>query len=260
MIIYTRSLSIRSRLGVVRPFYTKCASLNGRYKLLNNNQFLISYDCKRRVPRWVYEILQEKDVRGPYSRRKFRLAFKVDDRLDESARTYNRDFKGDNGFNRGHMAAAANYKSNLDVKKATFLLSNISPQNQDLNRNYWAAIESDTRYLTKTAKKVHIITGPLFLVKKEEEIEKLGSMSESRTIDVPTHFFKIAITEEDEKIRTYSLVVPNAPVEGGMSRERFATSIQKIETLAGLCFQSILPRELNYDRENANPLPCFSYI
>ena len=45
------------------------------------------------------------------------------------------DYKG-SGFDRGHMAAAANHERNQQEMDETFYYSNIAPQNGSNNRGY----------------------------------------------------------------------------------------------------------------------------
>jgi len=63
-------------------------------------------------------------------------------------RAENLDYRG-SGFDRGHLAAAANHKKSPNVLQETFLLSNICPQHPGLNRKLWKSLENYTRSLAK---------------------------------------------------------------------------------------------------------------
>ncbi len=74
------------------------------------------------------------------------------------------DYKN-SGYDRGHLAAAANHKHDQNAMCETFLLSNIAPQvGANFNRGIWNDVERlvyqllDARYTD-----VYVCTGPLYL-------------------------------------------------------------------------------------------------
>lgn len=116
-------------------------------------------------------------------------------------RATNADYKG-SGFDRGHLAAAANHRWSQKAMDDTFYLSNVAPQvtlltvvvsmirlefrlslsetpgsrqkmdsccilvlfqNPHLNQNTWNNLEKRCRSLTKHYLNVYVCTGPLYL-------------------------------------------------------------------------------------------------
>ena len=72
------------------------------------------------------------------------------------------------GYDRGHQVPAADCKWSQDAMNATFALSNMCPQvGEGFNRDYWAHFEDFCRRLTTFYPSVRIVTGPLYLPKKE---------------------------------------------------------------------------------------------
>jgi endonuclease G, mitochondrial len=70
--------------------------------------------------------------------------FYEDAGVDARFRSKLSDYKN-TGYDRGHMAPAANHKASQDTMDSTFTLSNCAPQvGQGFNR-YW--MNSDTMYL-----------------------------------------------------------------------------------------------------------------
>lgn len=98
-------------------------------------------------------------------------------------------------MNRGHLAPAGDIKSSQLAINETFLLTNISPQvGNGFNRGYWLQVESFVRRLVHDFDDIYVVTGPLYLSKKDEKDEKsyvtyqvLGDLPNTA---VPTHFFK----------------------------------------------------------------------
>ena len=75
----------------------------------------------------------------------------------------------DSGYDRGHLAPAADHRASEAALAATFRLSNVSPQvGSGFNRDYWARIERFVRGLTAASiagngGEVFVVTGPLFV-------------------------------------------------------------------------------------------------
>ena len=89
---------------------------------------------------WVYEQLHifSESINGIAERFS---DFKEDDILPKHLRATLADYRG-NGFDRGHMAPAADHRSSQEAMADTFYLSNMCPQCPQLNRGYWAMLES----------------------------------------------------------------------------------------------------------------------
>jgi len=143
-------------------------------------------------------------VRCGAKARNFKLFPKEDCEIHEYFRAQNLDFKG-TGYDRGHLAAAANHRKSPTVLQETFLLSNICPQHPGLNRKLWKRLEIYTRSLAKHFNAVYVCSGPLYLPKQKDdklvvEYQLLGT----HHIAVPTHFFKIILMESQDWLETFN--------------------------------------------------------
>lgn len=226
-----------------------------RFRELSNSNFLVSYDRERRVPRWVYEVIGPQDIDGPLSRKKCRIKFSADTRIKAKWRSLPEDYHKGKDMGRGHMAAAGNHRRDLESRKATFLLSNIAPQNSHLNQVYWNDVECDIRKLAKEAEKVHILTGPLFLKQRKKKPAVMGADLRQRPVSIPTHFFKVVVQVNGDDVQQYGLVIPNQPVERKQPRSDFAESLERIEELAGLALGDLLPKDIPLSGSEVTPLP-----
>ena len=88
---------------------------------------MISYDARNRTAHWVFEHLTAESVRKNDSVDRLKSDFKEDTSIHPYFRSKLADYKG-SGFDRGHLAAAANHRLNQDLCDETFLLSNMAPQ------------------------------------------------------------------------------------------------------------------------------------
>ncbi|XP_053137727.1 endonuclease G, mitochondrial [Hemicordylus capensis] len=210
--------------------------LPGLSQVRSRESYVLCYDPRSRSALWVVEQLNADELNGPADRRG--CEFLEDDSVHPYHRASNEDYRK-SGFDRGHLAAAANHKRSQRAMSDTFYLSNIAPQNPDLNQHAWNNLEKYCRGLTRTNKNVYVCTGPLFLPRKEADGKmyvKYQVIGKNQ-VAVPTHFFKVLILEKREggiELRPY--VMPNCPVDEKTPLERFLVPIESIERASGLLF------------------------
>jgi endonuclease G, mitochondrial len=203
---------------------------------LHRSCYSIGYDTRNKNASWVYERLTADDLRGNVSRD--HCQFKEDDRIPDIFRATLKDYKG-SGFDRGHLAPAANHRNSLHEMEDTFFMSNMCPQHPKLNRGYWSKLEKHVRDLTKAYPVVHVFTGPLYLPKEEDgkrwiKYQVIGE----NDVAVPTHFFKVLLLEKPSGAMVcQGYVLPNEPIDSQIKIESFQTTISKIEKASGIIFQ-----------------------
>lgn len=91
----------------------------------SRESYVTSYDPRTRTAAWVIEQLTPESLTGSSDRRL--CDFKEDETVHFYHRATNGDYKG-SGFDRGHLAAAANHKWSQRAMEDTFYLSNVAPQ------------------------------------------------------------------------------------------------------------------------------------
>lgn len=91
----------------------------------SRESYVTCYDPRNRTPAWVIEQLSADTLSGTSDRKL--CDFKEDDSVHVYHRATNSDYKG-SGFDRGHLAAAANHKWSQKAMDDTFYLSNVAPQ------------------------------------------------------------------------------------------------------------------------------------
>ncbi|XP_067826063.1 endonuclease G, mitochondrial [Heptranchias perlo] len=213
----------------------------------SRESYVLAYDPRTRNAQWVLEQLDEVRL-GQACSDRGRCEFREDESVHEYHRARNGDFKG-SGFDRGHLAAAANHRHSQKCMDDTFYLSNVVPQNPNLNQNAWNNLEKYCRSLTKYNKNVYVCTGPLYLPRMEPDgkmyvkYQVIGK----NNVAVPTHIFKVVILEKHNgEIELRSYVMPNQPVMENNSLECYLVPIESIERASGLLFVSnILKRSNN---------------
>ena len=160
------------------------------------------------------------------------------------------------GFDRGHQVPAADAKWSQAAMDSTFVLSNMCPQvGEGFNRDYWAHVEQFCRDLTIKYPSVRIVTGPLYLPKRDPvdgkwrvNYEVIGSPP---NVAVPTHFYKVIFGEESAEtipsstsmVALGAFVLPNAEIPNSKSLGDFEVPLEAVEKASGLTFADKLPLE-----------------
>uniref|UniRef100_A0A8C8RTC6 Endonuclease n=1 Tax=Pelusios castaneus TaxID=367368 RepID=A0A8C8RTC6_9SAUR len=220
--------------------------LPGLAQVRSRESYVLCYDPRSRGALWVLEQLRPETLRGSSDRAA--CDFREDESVHEYHRATNADYRG-SGFDRGHLAAAANHRWSQQAMQDTFYLSNVAPQVPHLNQKAWNNLEKYCRSLTKYNKNVYVCTGPLFLPRMEADgkmyvkYQVIGK----NNVAVPTHFFKVLILEKlggEIELRPY--VMPNSPVEETIPLERFLVPIESIERASGLLFVPNILKRTNH--------------
>ena len=158
------------------------------------------------------------------------------------------------GYDRGHQTPAADAQWSQTAMDSTFVLSNMCPQVGDgFNRDYWAHFEEFCRDLTKKYPSVRVVTGPLYLPKRDPSdgkwrvsYEMIGSPP---NVAVPTHFYKVIYGEQsvsqlpNAKVALAAFVLPNTEIPNERSLGDFEVPLEAVEKASGLTFADKLPVE-----------------
>jgi endonuclease G len=208
------------------------------------DNYVLSYDRRNRVPNWVYEHITFSGLKPAEDVDRGKSEFKEDSVFHPYFRSTNQDYRG-SGYDRGHMAAAANHRSSQNFMDQTFVLSNIAPQvGKGFNRDKWSDLEKEVRNLAKANDNVWVCTGPLYLPKRESDnklyvkYEVIGPSN----VAVPTHFFKVIFTEKQGVYSMHSYVLPNQPCDNTTPLTSYLVPIDSIERAAGFLLFDKVPR------------------
>ena len=206
-----------------------------------------AFDRRTRNPLWVAEHITPASISVNNADRKHSY-FVEDDTIPEKFRAKLKDYSY-SGYDRGHQVPAADAKWSQDALDQTFLLTNMCPQvGEGFNRDYWAHLEDFCRRLTNNYPSVRIVTGPLYLPKRDPEDGKWRVSYEvignPPNVSVPTHFYKIIFAEDGQEGGNVSLgafVLPNAPIANDKPLTDFEVPVEAIERASGLEFAAELP-------------------
>ena len=203
-------------------------------EMVNYTGMTISFNPTLHIPNWVAYELTAGEATGDEPRTN-RFATDPDVKGCASPDDYR-----NTGFDRGHMAPAADMKWSPEAMRESFYMTNIAPQEHRLNSGAWSKLEGKCRERARRDSAVIIITGPVNTDPVEMHIGATG-------VAVPSRFFKVILSPYTNPPMAIGFIMPNGYVEGGM--QAAAVSVDEVEAVTGHDFFSALPDEIENEVE-----------
>ena len=203
---------------------------------IHRSSYSLSFNFRTKNADWVYEKLTAESLKGNKKGNRFR--FKEDPEIEKIFRASLQDYRK-SGYNRGHMAPAANHKASAKTLGDTFYLSNITPQLPRFNWGHWAGLEKHVRDLTRKYHTVEVITGPLFLPQEDRKGKRwvVYQVIGKNNVAVPTHYFKVIFLKGTKgRKKTKAYILPHRKISSKIPLSHFKTTVEKVESVAGIKF------------------------
>jgi len=198
-------------------------------QILRKSSYITSYNKDTKLPNWVAWNLSGSHTDGPYKRMS---NFYEDEDVPYPKATLD-DYRG-SGWSRGHMCPAGDNKWNEDAMYDTFSLTNVCPQNANLNSGLWNSIEMDCRRWARRFNDIYIVCGPIFMNREHEAIG-------ANNVLVPEAFFKVVLCLNG-KPKGIGFIVRNT--DGTKKRDLYYNSIDQVERITGMDFFPALPDDI----------------
>ena len=214
-------------------------SANG---FLRYRGYVVKYDNTLHSPKYTIHQLTPKQIDSQAGTKAKRLStFLIDtDNLSGFSAT-NADYKN-SGWDRGHMVPAGDFYWNVEFKNETFLYSNISPQQPNLNRGIWANLEEAIRRkVLQIDDTAYVITGAIY--------QPNGEVIGPDHVAVPSHIYKIVFFPDQERIYAFLFDNGVATFEGSLNQ--FQVSVDDLEVIAGEDFFEVLEDSIEVRLEKA---------
>ncbi len=210
--------------------------------------YYVSYADSWRIPYWVLYYVARHRLTGTVRRLH---DFRPDSSLPTELRVRPEDYRG-TGFDRGHLAPAADFSFDSVAMAATFLMSNMSPQPPGTNRGTWRRVEERVRSAVGRFGQGWVITGNVFIdddsnrVAPAEWLRRDGQ----RWVAVPTHLFKaVLLRDSAENYALLGFLVPNRAGSASAPVEEYLVPVRRLEEIAGWDFFPFLPDRLEESLE-----------
>lgn len=213
-------------------------------KIFERICYSVSYNDSTRQPNWVMWQLLGKNVmkrkEGVFNE------YMEDYNIKEENRATLADYNL-SGYDRGHMCPGGDCNWDDEGRNETFLLSNMCPQNPNLNRGDWKEIEIACRKWAQKFGSIYIICGPIFF--KSQKHERIGL----NRIPVPEAFFKVILHVDSINPKGIGFICRNT--DGNRKKDFYVNSIRQVERVTGYKFFPKLDmsiKEKVYDMDEIN--------
>ena len=206
-------------------------------QIITHAGYTVSYNPEWHIPNWVSYELTRDETEGKLDRSD---DFEVDPKV-KGVCPSNEDYKR-SGYDRGHMAPAADMKWNSTVMKECFYYSNMCPQKHSLNAGRWKTLEEKVRDWAQQDSAIVIVRGPI--------VDKGYNTIGNARVAVPQRFFKVILAPFLKKPRAIGFIMKNEKEELPLSS--YAVSVDRVEKITGLDFFSALPDDVENSIESSN--------
>lgn len=203
------------------------ASTGVSEQVLQRTGYVASYNKDWRIPNWVMWRLTSDHVNGPYKREG--VKFTPDEDVPNSPTTY--DYQR-TGYDRGHMCPSADNRWSQQAQQDCFLMTNICPQNHNLNTGDWSEMENQCRRWAEEYGEVVIVCGPILFRGDHKKIAK--------SIVVPEAFFKVIYCPSRQK--AIGFIYRNEA--GDRPKGDYVNTVDDVERITGLDFFPNLPADI----------------
>ena len=220
-------------------------------QILSYKGFTVSYNNNTRLPNWVAYELTATEVAGDLPRKdKFRP-----DPAAKGPQANKEDYRN-SGWDRGHMAPAADMKWDAEAMGESCYFTNICPQNPQLNGGDWKELEEKCRKWAEKHGRLYIACGPIILGNEH------GTIGANEVI-IPDKFYKVVLARINGEYRGAGFIFHNSPLRKSkisgkppVNRplESYLVPIDEVEAITGIDFFPALPADTQNRVESAKEM------
>jgi endonuclease G len=186
--------------------------------------FLYNETCEQ--AQWVaYELTGEETKMVSSRTDKF-----IVDPAVKTGTANGKDYSG-SGYDKGHMAPAADMGWSQTAMAESFYYSNMSPQVPGFNRGIWKRLEELVRTWAAENELVYIVTGPVLT-------DGLPTIGDNK-VSVPRYFYKVILDYNAPEFKGIGFILPNS--SSSRPLQDYAVTIDSVESFTGIDFFPELP-------------------
>lgn len=212
--------------------------------IITHTGYTLLYNETHEQASWVAYELSKEETNKLFDRTdKFITDPKV---ITETAN--DKDYLG-SGYDRGHLAPAADMGWSSTAMAESFYYSNMSPQTPSFNRGIWKKLEDITRTWAVENSSVYIVTGPVLT----SALTAIGP----NKVSVPNYYYKVILDYTQPSIKGIGFIIPNAGSSDML--QQFAVSIDSVEKFTGINFFPSLPDNQEELIEKTFCLKCWTW-
>jgi endonuclease G len=188
--------------------------------------FNLSYNEEFEQAAWVAYILTRYEVLGGTETRSEN--FRADTLITSKSASPSDYAKS--GYDRGHLAPAADMKWSPSAMSESFLMSNMSPQLPGFNRGVWSRLETKVREWAVQNDSILVITGPV--------LSDIDDYIGENRVGVPKAYFKVLADISPPAYKVIAFLLNNQSSTADLFT--FAVSVDSLEMVTGYDFFSFI--------------------
>lgn len=212
--------------------------------LIQRPQYVLSYNKVKGVPNWVsWNLNATQFGTAPRSSN-----FNADPLLPaDFYHVVTSDYTG-SGYSRGHMVTSEERTATVTDNESTFFLTNIMPQQQDLNGGPWLGFETYLQDLAqKENKEMYIIAGGIFF-------DDYTTLKNEGKVAIPSYTWKIAVIMNSGQgladvrsvndLQVITVIMPNVAGIQNIPWQTFKCTVATVDFYTGYKFLDKLPDDI----------------
>ncbi len=213
-------------------------------QVLKHTAYSFVYNETHEQANWIAYELTEERTNNVYERTD---KFLVDPLVTTGSAT-DKDYEK-SGYDRGHLAPAADMGWSETTVAESFYYSNMSPQEPGFNRGVWKRAEELVRNWAIENKDIYIVTGPVLT----SGLKTIGP----NEVSVPEYYYKVILDYSQPDIKGIGFIIPNTSSQKEL--QIFAVSIDSVESFTGIDFFPRLPDNEEKIIEQTLCIECWSW-
>lgn len=227
-----------STINLELPYITKSDNV------VKHVGYTLSYNEKYEQANWVAYELTASETNKTISRSN---NFRTDDNV-RTGTADNADYTK-SGYDRGHLAPAADMGWSAQAMNESFFYSNMSPQEPGFNRGIWKKLEEQVRQWAIDNQAIYVTTGPVL----ENNLQTIGH----NKVAIPHYYYKVILDYSKPDLKGIGFIMPNA--SSTLALNNYAVSIDSVEAVTGINFFPALPNEQERTIESSLCVECWSW-
>ncbi len=206
------------------------------YSLLFNKKYMLA--------NWVaYELTKQETKKIVGRSNKF-----IPDPEVKIGTSEDKDYSG-SGYDKGHLAPAADMGWSSNTMAESFYYSNMSPQLPGFNRGIWKKLEELVRTWAIVNDTIYVVTGPVLTT----GLKTIGPDK----ISVPDYFYKVILDYTQPDVKGIGFIISNA--SSGLPLQNFAVTIDSVEKFTGIDFFPLMTDDQENLTEKTLCVKCWTW-
>ncbi|MGL4331510.1 MAG: DNA/RNA non-specific endonuclease [Bacteroidales bacterium] len=214
-------------------------------QIISRKGYTVSYNSDYCNPNWVAYVLERGELKAPKTKRSDKF---VKDPAVNLSQGGNEDYRR-SGYDRGHLAPAADMSWSPGTMSESFYFSNMSPQVPSFNRGIWKDLEEQVRKWADKESILLVATGPVL----ENGLKRIGPNG----VAVPKYFYKVIIDPTGDDKKGIGFVISNKASKKKL--QSYAVSIDSVERLTGINFFETMPDQLEETLEEQHDTGAWTW-